>query len=55
MGTTRGNAKSCIPEYFVLEVYFSQGGMELKDARLVLVESWEEKIKAMVAAHRTED
>ena len=38
-----------------LKFYFSQGGMELKEARAVLVESWEEKIKAMMAAHRKEE
>lgn len=32
-----------------LKFYFGQGGMALKEARVTLVESWEEKIKAMMA------
>lgn len=30
-----------------LKFYFGQGGMEIKEARLVLEESWEEKFRAM--------
>lgn len=38
-----------------LKFYFSQSGMELKEGRVMLVESWEEKIKAMMAAHKEEE
>lgn len=37
-----------------LKFYFGQGGMELKDVKVTLTESWEEKIKAMMAAHAAE-
>lgn len=37
-----------------LKFYFGQGGMELKEAKVTLKESWEEKIKAMMAAHAAE-
>lgn len=32
-----------------LKFYFGQGGMELKEAKVILVESWEEKIKEMMS------
>lgn len=37
-----------------LKFYFGQGGMQLKEAKVVLTESWEEKIKAMMATHAAE-
>lgn len=37
-----------------LKFYFGQGGMTLKEARLTLTESWEEKIRAMMTARAAE-
>ena len=37
-----------------LKFYFGQGGMQLKEAKVVLTESWEEKIKAMMATYAAE-
>ncbi|MBD5475905.1 MAG: beta-glucosidase, partial [Lachnospiraceae bacterium] len=37
-----------------LKFYFGQGGMEIREARVVFVESLEEKFRAMRAARREE-
>lgn len=45
----------CFQNTSFLKLYFGQGGMELRDAKVILTESWEEKIKAMMAARATEE
>ena len=37
-----------------LKLYFGQGGMEIREARLALEESWEEKFRAMKKVHAEE-
>ena len=37
-----------------LKLFFGQGGMEIKEARLTLEESWEEKFQAMKKVHAEE-
>lgn len=37
-----------------LKFYFGQGGMKLKEAKVTLTESWEEKIRAAMAAQTAE-
>ncbi len=40
---------------FFLKFYFGQSGMEISEGRLVLVESWEEKIRQEMAKMREKD
>lgn len=45
----------CFQNTGFLKFYFGQGGMELKDIKVMLTESWEEKIKAMMAMRAAEE
>lgn len=45
----------CFHNTAFLNFYFGQGGMELKNIKVILTESWEEKMRAMMAMRAKEE